>query len=168
VLNCVGEHPNKNEFVRNLSGILSPPPRPRAAPNPAAILRLRKSETQKAVVRGVRSYEKLRRDEAEVRVGPSAKPWATGLEEADHPPRRKPAFRRKWERHQRGEKIKELIKPPQRPPTVAGAIRDRCKRITDATKSRKAGCLIEADPMTMIPWTICQLPFCRTRSTRLP
>ena len=145
------------EFVRHL---IPPPPQP---PAPCrrrrrAILKLSSvPETQKAMVRGVMSYEKLRRDEAEAMGKALGKLLGmTGLEQelkaqAVVPP--------EVERQAAWEQIKANIKQRIEPPALSAMIRDRLHTHYDADEIKESWlALTEADPMTLIR-TVCQLPY---------
>jgi hypothetical protein len=144
-----------SEFLRHL--IPPPPAQPTPPQTMAAILKMLSPETQKAVVRGVMSYEKLRRDEAEA-MGKALGNLLgmAGLEEelkaqATVPP--------EVERKNAWEKIKESIKHRSDPTAVAAAIRDRLHAHYDGDEIKESWLvLIEADPMTLIR-TVCQLPY---------
>jgi hypothetical protein len=144
-----------SEFIRHL---IPPPPQPATPPQTmSAILKLLSPETQKAVVRGVISYEKLRRDEAEAMGKALGKLLGmTGLEQelkaqATVPP--------EVERQSAWEKIKAGIKHRSDPTAVAAVIRDRLHAHYDGDEIKESWlALTEADPMTLIR-TVCQLPY---------
>jgi hypothetical protein len=143
------------EFVRHL---IPPPPQPPAPPQTtAAILKLLSPETQKAMVRGVISYDKLRREEAEAMGKALGKLLGmTGLEQelkaqAAVPP--------EVERQAAWEQIKANIKQRIEPPALAAMIRDRLHAHYDADEIKESWlALTEADPMTLIR-TVCQIPY---------
>ncbi len=143
------------EFVRHL--IPAPPTPPPPPQTMAATLKLLSPETQKAVVRGVMSYEKLRRDEAEAMGKALGKLLGmTGLEEelkaaATVPP--EVARKNAW------DKIRENLKQRPDATVVASIFRDRLHAHYDADEIKESWLvLIDADPMTLIR-TVCQLPY---------
>jgi hypothetical protein len=143
------------EFVRHLI-----PPPPQAPPPPqttAATLKLLTPETQKAVVRGVMSYEKLKREEAEAMGKALGK--MLGLTELEQELKAQAAVPPEVERQAAWERIKGNIKHRGEPPAVAAAIRDRLHAHYDTDEIKESWlALTEADPMTLIR-TVCQLPY---------
>ena len=143
------------EFVRHL---IPPPPAPPTPPQTmAAIVKLLSPETQKAVVRGVVSYDRLRRDEAEAMGKALAKLLGvTGLEEelkaqATVPP--------EVERKNAWDKIRERLKQRPDATQVAAIFRDRLHAHYDGDEIKESWLvLIDSDPMTLIR-TVCQLPY---------
>jgi hypothetical protein len=143
------------EFVRHL---IPPPPQPPQPPQiTAAILKLLNPETQKAVVRGVMSYEKLRRDEAEAMGKALAK--MLGLAGLEQELKAQAIVPPEIERQVAWEKIKEAIKHRIEPSALAGAIRGRLHTHYDAAEIKESWLVLtEADPMTLIR-TVCALPY---------
>jgi hypothetical protein len=143
------------EFVRHL--IPPPPAQPTPPQTMAAIVKLLSPETQKAVVRAVISYDRLRRDEAEAMGKALGKLLGmTGLEEelkaqATVPP--------EVERKNAWDKIRERLKQRPDATQVAAIFRDRLHTHYDGDEIKESWLvLIDSDPMTLIR-TVCQLPY---------
>jgi hypothetical protein len=143
------------EFVRHL---IPPPPEPPAPPQvTAAILKLLSPETQKAVIRGVMSYEKLRREEAEAMGKALGK--LLGMAEIEQELKAQAIVPPEVERQSAWEKIRENIKRRPEPPALAAVIRDRLHAHYDGDEIKESWlALIEADPMTLIR-TVCAIPY---------
>jgi len=143
------------EFVKHM---IPPPPQP---PPPlqslAALLRLLSPETQKLVVRGVMSFEKMRREEAEAMGRALAK--VLGMPGLEEEIKAQAAIPPEAERKGAWDKIKEQIKQRIEPAVLAAIIRDRLHSHYDGDEIKESWlALIESDPMTLIR-TFCQIPY---------
>jgi len=143
------------EFVRHL---IPAPPQPPAPPHStAAILKLLSPETQKVMIRGVISYDKLRREEAEAMGKALGK--MLGIPDIEEELKAQATVSPEVERQVAWGKIKESIRRRADATQLAAAIRDRLHAHYDADEIKESWLtMIEADPMTLIR-TVCALPY---------
>jgi hypothetical protein len=151
--------PDQGEVISDFVKHLIPPPA-KTPPPPqtlVAALRLISPEMQRLMVSAVRSFDKLRRDDAEALGRAVAKELGLGgLEETAKVPVAVPV---EMERQMAWEKIKDLIAHRGEPAAVAAAIRDRLHAKYDGDEIKESWlALIQADPMSFIR-TFCQLPY---------
>jgi hypothetical protein len=141
------------EFVRQLIPSATAP-QPSAL---AAVLRLFQPEMQRAVVRFIRHFDKLRREDAEALAKVLAKELSlSGLDEEMKAPA---PVAPEVERQRAWENIKELIMRRADPAVVAAAVRDRLHAKYDADEVKESWItLTDADPISLIR-VFCQLPY---------
>jgi hypothetical protein len=144
-----------HEFVRHL--LPSPPQKAPSAQTLAAVLRLVPNSVQSAIVRAIRSSDRLPKEQAQALAQALAAELAlTGLEEQPRPVVTVPP---EVERQMAWDGIKDLIKRRSAAATIAAAIRDRLHAKYDADELRQSWItLIEADAVALIR-IFCQLPY---------
>ena len=140
------------EFVRQVIPSATPP-RPQAL---AGVLRLIQPELQRAVVRAIRQFDRISKDEAEALSKALAKELnLSGLEEE----MKAPAITPEMERQRAWDNIKELITRRADPAAIAAAIRDRLHAKYDADEVKESWItLTDTDPISLIR-VFCQLPY---------
>lgn len=140
------------EFVRHLIPSATPPQPGVLAP----VLRLIQPELQRPLVRAIRHFDKIRKEEGEALSKALAKELnISGLEEQ---PKAAP-LAPEVERQRAWENIKELIAQRTDPAVVAATIRDRLHAKYDADEIRESWvALTSADPISLIR-VFCQLPY---------
>jgi hypothetical protein len=140
------------EFVRQLIPSAAPP----SVPALAEVLQRIQPEWQLDVVRFIRHFDKLRKDDAETLAKALAKELNLTLPETET---NLPAVSPEQERQRAWENIKELITRRADPAAVAAAIRDRLHARYDADEVRQSWItLTDADPISLIR-VFCQLPY---------
>lgn len=141
------------EFVRQLIPASSPPP-------PAAlvtVLDLIPTDLQRAVVRFIRHFDKLRKEDAAKLSLALAKEFKLGELEVE--PKAPAPVAPEVERERAWDNIKEMIASRAEPAKIAAAIRDRLHAKYDADEVRQSWItLTEADPISLIR-VFCQLPY---------
>jgi hypothetical protein len=149
------------EFVRHLV-----PPAPQKLPAPenlAAVLRLIPVEMQRFVVRGIMSYDRIRKPDAEaLGKGIGAALELKGLEEQL---KAEAALPPDMERQMAWERIKDQIGRRSDPVSIAAAIRERLNAKYSADEIRQSWItLTEADPISLIR-IFCHLPYLASGKT---
>ncbi|NOS71167.1 MAG: hypothetical protein HOP33_14705 [Verrucomicrobia bacterium] len=143
------------DFVRHL--IPPPPQKPPAPETLTPVLRLMDVDSQKLVVRALKSTDRLKREEAEA----LARALAVELKLKGVDEEQKPSLSisPEMERQMAWEGIKETIMQRGEPAVIATAIRDRLHAKYDADELKQSWItLCEADVMTFIR-AFCQLPY---------
>ena len=143
------------EFVKHL--IPLSPEKPQPAESMAAIIRLLPQETQRIVVLGIMSSDRLRTSEAEALARSLA--VALGMKGLDEQIKAQVAVSPEVERQLAWAKVKDFINRRQEPGVIAGAIRDRLHAKYDADEIKESWmALIEAEPISLIR-VFCQIPY---------
>jgi hypothetical protein len=147
----------QNEIIPEFVRQLIPSATPSQPPALAAVLRLIQPELQRPVVRFIRHFDKIRKEEAEGLSKALAKELSlSGLQEEIKAPA---AITPEVERQRVWENIKELITRRDDPAVIATAIRDRLHAKYDADEVRQSWVtLTDADPISLIR-VFCQLPY---------
>jgi len=149
--------PVLNEVIPEFGRQLIPsatPPTPSAL---AAVLRLVQPDWQLEVVRFIRHFDKIHKDEAEALGKALAKELKLTMPEVEV--KSPAALAPELERQRAWENIKELITRRADPTAVAAAIRDRLHAKYDADEVRQSWItLTDADPISLIR-VFCQLPY---------
>jgi hypothetical protein len=139
------------EFIKHLVP-------PKKVPRPetlAPTLRLINPDTQRLVVRAIRSYDRIRKPEAEaLAIGLTKELGLTALDTEETA-----VVSVEKERQLAWEKIKQLIASRAEPAAIAAAIRARLHARYNSDEIKQSWLtLTEADPMSLIR-TFCQLPY---------
>ncbi len=141
------------EFARHLIPAQGPP---KAEPI-AAVLKLLKPEMQQAVLRAIRSCDRLRKDVAQTLA--KAVAAALGLSEIAPETHAAVAEPPEMERKRVWGAIKDMIMRRADPASIAASIRDRLNARYNADEVRESWMVLtEADPMMLIR-IVCHLPY---------
>jgi len=147
------------EFIRHLI----PPQQPPPAAAVLAILRLIHPVMQRHIVKAIRTWERIRKEDAEALAKQLAD--GLGLKGIEQEVKASGAMSLETERQLAWESVKELIARRAEPGAIATAIRDRLHARYDSDEVKQSWItLIEADVMTLIR-TFCQFPYLADGST---
>jgi len=143
------------DFVRHL---IPPPPQKPPAPDALLpVLKLMDEDSQKLVVRALKTTDRLKREAAEALSHALA--VQLKLKGVDEQPKAALSISPEIERQMAWEGIKESITRNAEPAAIATAIRDRLHKKYDADEVKQSWITIcEADVMTFIR-AFCQLPY---------
>lgn len=147
------------EFIRHMI----PPQQPPPVATVLAILKLIHPVMQRHIVKAIRTWERIRKEDAEA----LAKQLADGLDlkGIEQEVKASGAMSLETERQIAWESVKELIARRAEPGAIATAIRDRLHARYDSDEVKQSWItLIEADVITLIR-TFCQLPYLADGST---
>lgn len=147
------------EFIRHLIPPQQPPPTAAVL----AILKLIHPVMQRHIVKAIRTWERIRKEDAEALAKQLAD--GLGLKGIEQEVKASTAMSLETERQIAWESVKELIARRAEPGVIATAIRDRLHARYDSDEVKQSWLtLIEADVMTLIR-TFCQLPYLADAST---
>lgn len=147
------------EFIRHLIPPRQPPP----TATLLAVLKLIHPVMQRHIVKAIRTWERIRKEDAEALAKKLAD--ELGLKGIEQEVKASSSMSLETERQIAWEGVKELIARRADPGDIATAIRDRLHARYDADEVKESWIiLIEADVMTLIR-TFCQLPYLADGST---
>lgn len=147
------------EFIRHLI----PPQQPPQTTAVLAVLKLIHPVMQRHIVKAIRTWERIRKEDAEALAKTLAE--ELGLKGIEQEVKASTAMSLETERQLAWESVKELIARRAEPGAIATAIRDRLHARYDSDEVKQSWItLIEADVMTLIR-TFCQLPYLADGST---
>jgi len=147
------------EFIRHLIPPQQPPPTAAVL----AVLKLIHPVMQRHIVKAIRTWERIRKEDAEALAKQLAD--GLGLKGIEQEVKASTAMSLETERQIAWESVKELIARRAEPGAIAAAIRDRLHARYDSDEVKQSWItLIEADVMTLIR-TFCQLPYLADGST---
>lgn len=147
------------EFIRHLI----PPQQPPPAAAVLAVLKLIHPVMQRHIVKAIRTWERIRKEDAEALAKQLAD--GLGLKGIEQEVKASGAMSLETERQLAWESVKELIARRAEPGAIATAIRDRLHARYDSDEVKQSWItLIEADVMTLIR-TFCHFPYLADGST---
>lgn len=147
------------EFIRHLIPAQQSP----VTANLLAVLKLIHPQMQRHIVKSIRTWDRIRKEEADAVARSLAE--ALGLKGLEQEVLTSSIMSDAVERQLAWESVKSLLTQRAEPASVAGAIRQRLHAHYDAEEVKQSWItLIEADVMTFIR-TFCQMPYLPDGST---